>query len=342
MRRLFVITWTSCLMLAAATTHADPLRVCATTPDLGSLVREVGGSDVSVTVFAKATEDPHFVEPRPSFVVNLRDADLLVVVGLDLEIGWLPPLVLAARNRAILAGGRGYLDASAAIDPDEVPTVAIDRSMGDVHPLGNPHYLTDPLKGLEVAALVRDRLTDLRPEGREAFTERYADFRDRMGVAMVGDTLAGTYEFEKLAALYEHGRLEAFLGSQSQTSLLGGWLALMLPHRGLKAVEDHPVWAGFARRFGIDIIARMEPLPGISPTTRHLAEIVTLMRAEHAKLVLATAYYDPRHARFVAEHTGAGIAHMANQVGAHPGTGDYLGMSDYNVRQVVAVLQDGR
>jgi len=170
MRRLFVITWTSCLMLAAATTHADPLRVCATTPDLGSLVREVGGSDVSVTVFAKATEDPHFVEPRPSFVVNLRDADLLVVVGLDLEIGWLPPLVLAARNRAILAGGRGYLDASAAIDPDEVPTVAIDRSMGDVHPLGNPHYLTDPLKGLEVAALVREQVLNAELRGLRVVT----------------------------------------------------------------------------------------------------------------------------------------------------------------------------
>jgi zinc/manganese transport system substrate-binding protein len=342
MRRLCMMTVTSVVMLVAPTTHADPLRVCATTPDLGSLVREVGGTDVTVTVFAKATEDPHFVEPRPSFVVDLRSADLLVVAGLDLEIGWLPPLLLTARNRTILAGGRGYLDASVAIDPDEVPTAAIDRSMGDVHPLGNPHYLTDPLNGLKVAALLRDKLTDLRPEAHEAFAKRYAEFRRRLGVAMVGDTLAGTYEFEKLTALYQYGRLDAFLTSQGQTSMLGGWLALMRPHRGLKAVEDHPVWGGFARRFGIDIIGRMEPLPGVPPTTRHLAEVVMLMRAEHVKLVLATAYYDPRHARFLAEQTGAGVAQMANEVGARPGTGDYLRMSNYNVRQVLAALKDSR
>jgi zinc/manganese transport system substrate-binding protein len=293
---------------------------------------------VSVTVFAKAAEDPHFVEPKPSFVVNLRDANLLVVVGRDLEAGWLPPLVATARNRDILHGGRGYLDASAAVEADQAPTMVVDRSMGDVHPLGNPHYLTDPMNGLRVAALVRDRLSELRPERGEAFAQRYGDFRRRLGVAMVGETLAGTYEFEKLAALGEYGRLESFLASQGQASVLGGWLALMGPHRGVKAVEDHAVWASFARRFGIDIVARMEPLPGIPPTTRHLGEVVGLMRAEGVKLILATVYYDPRHARFLATQTGAGIVQMENQVGGRPGTDDYLGMSDYNVRHVVAAL----
>lgn len=324
--------------LVATTATAEPLRVCTTTPDLGSLVTEVGGDEVVVTVFARGPEDPHFVEAKPSFVKSLSEAQLLVVSGLDLEVGYLPPLLRGARNADAQPGGRGYLDASTAITPLAVPTGVVDRSMGDIHPFGNPHYLTDPLNGLRVAALIRDTLTTLRPDARETFARRFEAFRDRLGARLVGDGLAKKYEFEKLATLFDLGKLQAFLQSQPDAPKLGGWLGAMQPYHGAKAVDDHPLWPYFARRFAIDVVGDMEPKPGIPPTTRHLAELVDLMKAQQVKLILASAYYDPRHARFLAEQTGARIAAMASQVGARDGTGTYLDMIDYNVRQVVAAL----
>jgi zinc/manganese transport system substrate-binding protein/zinc transport system substrate-binding protein len=207
--------------------------------------------------------------------------------------------------------------------------------MGDVHPFGNPHYLTDPLNGLKVAALVRDRLATLRPEKRADFAARYDAFRRQLGARLVGEQLAAKYDFEKLATLYEYGKLDDFLRAQGDAALLGGWLGEMRPLRSVKAVDDHPTWSYFARRFGIDIVGHLEPKPGIPPTTRHLADLIALMRTEHVRLILASAYYDPRHAGFVAVQTGARIVPAANLVGARPGTEEYLAMVDYNVRQVV-------
>jgi ABC-type Zn uptake system ZnuABC Zn-binding protein ZnuA len=318
--------------------HAAPLGVCATVPDLGALAREVGGEEVSVVVFAKGTEDPHFVEARPSFVKDLSRADLLVVIGLDFEIGYLPVLLQSARNPRVLRGARGHLDASQAIDRLEQPAAAVDRSMGDVHPYGNPHYLLDPLAGLRVARLIAARLAELRPEKREYFETRAADFARRLGTALVGETLARTYDPEKLATLAEHGKLDAFLREQGREDQLAGWLGEMRPYHGAKVVDDHNLWPYFARRFGLEVIGHMEPKPGITPTTRHLSELIEQIRAERVQCLLAAAYYDPRHARFLAAATGIPIAEMANQVGARPGTDDYLAFVDYNVRQVAGAL----
>ena len=317
-----------------------PIHVCATVPDLGSLARAVGGDQVSVTVFAKGTEDPHFVEAKPSFIKALSQADLYIQVGMDLEIGWAPVLLQNARNGAALPGARGFLDASRVISPLEVPSGPVDRSMGDVHPLGNPHYLLDPLNGLKVARLIRDKLIELRPERKQYFEERYASFNQRLGAALVGVKLARKYDAEKLARLFEHGKLEAFLKQQGEASLLGGWLRVMLPHYGAKAVADHNLWPYFARRFGISLIGFMEPKPGVPPTTKHLGTLTELMRAEGVKIVLTVSYYDPRHARFISEKTGARVVNLAHQVGAREGTDDdYLAMIDYNVRQLAAALE---
>ena len=321
---------------------AKPLQVCATVPDLGNLVREVGGDRVSVTVFAKGTEDPHFVEAKPSFIKALSQCDLYVQTGMDLEIGWAPVLLQNSRNGAVLPGGRGFLDASTVIAPLEVPTGPVDRSMGDVHPLGNPHYLLDPLNGFKVARLIRDKLIELRPDHKAYFDNRYASFSKRLGVALVGEKLARKYDVEKLALLSERGRLGAFLAGQGEEALLGGWLGLMLPHYGSKAVDDHNVWPYFTRRFGIHVIGHLEPKPGVSPTTSHLRMLVDRMRVEGVKAVLAVPYYDPRHARFISEHTGARVVNLANQVGAREGADDYLRMFDYNIRQLTAALGGDR
>jgi ABC-type Zn uptake system ZnuABC Zn-binding protein ZnuA len=330
------------VVLAAGAAPAAPLRVVATVPDLGSLARAVGGDDVAVTTLAKGTEDPHFVEPRPSFVKELSQADLLLVVGMGLEDGYLPPLLQNARNARVLPGGPGWVDAATVVPALGVPAGPIDRSLGDVHPYGNPHYLTDPVNGLRVARLVRDRLAATRPERAAAFTERYGAFARRLGAALVGDALATKYDAEKLATLAEHATLDSFLAAQGDERALGGWFAALRSHRGAAVVDDHDVWLYFARRFGLDVAGHMEPKPGIPPTTRHLEALVGVAKARDVRAILASAYYDPRHARFLADRTGAKIAEMANQVGARPTTDDYLAMVDWNVRQVGAALAGGR
>jgi ABC-type Zn uptake system ZnuABC Zn-binding protein ZnuA len=328
-----------CIGLAQALpVHAQPLKVCATVPELGSLVREVGGNLVTVTVFAKPTEDPHFVEAKPSYIKALSECDLYIQVGLDLEIGWASVLIRNARNPQVQPGGRGYLDASTVITPLEVPTGPVDRSMGDIHPLGNPHYLLDPVNGLRVARLIRDKLAELQPTSAQVFTQRYEDFRRRLGIALVGETLSSKYDLEKLALLAENGRLGVFLSSQGEEALLGGWLGVLHPYRGAKVVTDHNMWSYFARRFAIEVVEVLEPKPGIPPTTQHLNQVIQVMRAVEVKAVLASAYYDPRYARFVSDNTGAKVVFMANQAGAQPGTDNYLGMIDYNVQQLAAAL----
>lgn len=332
--RLALVAAAVCGFVVSA--PAAPLRVCTTTPDLGSLVRAIGGDDVDVTVFAKGTEDPHFIEPRPSFMVSLSRAQLLVLNGLDLEIGWLPPLLTGSRNPAMQPGGRGHLDASRFIQPLEVPSGTIDRAAGDVHPAGNPHYLLDPVNGLAVADAIRAKLEELRPDARREFAERFGAFRTRLGTAMLGEPLGAKYPLDKIAELFSLGKLEDFLDAQHERALLGGWFAALGPLRGTKAVADHNVWPYFARRFGIDIVGLLEPRPGYPPTTRHLEALIARMREQHVGLLLATAYYDPRHERFVADRTGAVVVAMANQPGSRPGTDDYLAMIDHDVRVVVA------
>jgi ABC-type Zn uptake system ZnuABC Zn-binding protein ZnuA len=345
-RAMARVGWWSCLVvvaallgLAGAATAAEPLNVVASVPELGALLRVIGGDQVSVTVLAKPTEDPHFVEARPSYVRALNQADLYVQVGLDLELGYAPVLLTGARNPKVLAGQPGYLDTSVAITPLDVPVVTVDRSMGDVHPLGNPHYLLDPVNGLKVAALLRDTLSRLRPDGAAGFAARYDAFRQQLNADMVGAALAQKYDAEKLATLFEYGKLVSFLQQQGDSALLGGWLGALAPYHGAKAVADHPTWTYFARRFGLAMVGYLEPKPGVPPTTKHLQEIIDMMKADHVRLILAAAYYDPRHAEFVAGQTGATVVRMANQAGARPGTDDYLAMVNYNVDQLVAALR---
>jgi ABC-type Zn uptake system ZnuABC Zn-binding protein ZnuA len=326
------------MLLATSATLAQ-IKVCATVPDLGNLVAEVGGSEVSVEVFAKPTDDPHFVEAKPSFIKSLSTADLLVAVGLELEVGWLPAIVTGSRNARVQAGARGYLDASTAIQPLEVPTGAIDRSMGDVHAAGNPHYLVDPLNGLRVAAAIRDRLAELKPASKQAFEDRFKAFRQKLGDALVGSELAKKYDFEKLALLHEHGKLGAFLEGRKDQDKLGGWLKTMVPSYGVKAVADHNLWPYFAKRFGIEVIGFFEPKPGVPPTTGHLTGLVKTMQGAGVKLILAAPYYDRKHAELVAGQTGAKVAAMAHQVGSRPGATDYLAMVDQNVKAVGEALK---
>lgn len=317
---------------------AEKLRVCATVPELGSLVREVGGDRVEVTVFAKGTEDAHFVDAKPSFITVLSKADVLVAIGMELEIGWLPVLQQNARNAAVLSGAAGFIDASKAITPIEVPSGIIDRAMGDVHPAGNPHYLLDPLNGLRVAALLRDRMAALRPDDQKAFAAGYDQFASKLGAALFGEKLLQKYPLDKVMILESHHKLAEFLAQQKQQALLGGWLQAVQKRQGTKVVVDHNMWPYFADRFGLVIVGSLEPKPGVQPTTRHLKALVDSMKAQHVGLILTASYYDPRHARFVAENAGAKALAMAHQVGSRPGTNDYLSMINYDIQQLGSAL----
>jgi len=315
---------------APAAVRADALRVVATTPDLADLVRQVGGEAVAVSSLAKGPQDVHFVEARPSFVKELHGAELLVEVGLELEAGWLPALREAARNPRIQPGAPGALDASTAIVPLDVPRARVDRSLGDVHPFGNPHYLTDPLSGLRVAGAIRDRLAALRPGEAAALTTRHDAFAAALAERLVGADLARRRTPAQIAEAVEAGRLAALLAESGAT--LGGWLAAAGGGLPRKAVEDHRAWIYFARRFGLELVGELEPMPGIAPTTRHLGQVVERMRAGGVALILTTPYFSPRHAEFVARETGARIVALAHQAGSLPGTDDYLATVDHNVR----------
>jgi len=314
----------SLLALGAA---ADPLRVVATTPDLADLARSVGGDAVDVTSLTKGPQDVHFVEARPSFVSALHRADVLLLIGMDLEIGWLPAVLRSARNPTVIPGGRGHIDASVAIEPLEVPTTRVDRSMGDVHVRGNPHYLTDPLNGLAVAGLLRERFTDLRPDDAKHFEAGYSKLASRIVTALVGAQLAAGGSPDEIAAKVRSGEL-------ADDPALGGWLGVARSAAVRRAVQDHRYWPYFARRFGLEMVETLEPKPGIAPTTAHLQRVIARIRAEKIPVLLATPYFDPRHARFVAEQSGVRIVPMAHQVGSRPGTDDYISAIDYDVRQV--------
>jgi len=331
-----IIALCGLLAWAAMPAAAGPkrLQVVATTTDLGSLVTSVGGEDVEVTTLVKGPQDPHAIEPRPSFISKLHRADAFVLTGMELELGWAPPLLRSARNPDILPGGRGYVDASTVVSALEVPVVSADRSMGDVHPLGNPHYLTDPLNGVRAAGLLRDRLARLRPEREAEFAHRFEAFASATAERLVGPELVSRHGAAKILQAIERGALGGLEGGTDP----GGWLGA-LPPPGTNAVEDHQFWAYFAARFGLVLVGRLEPQPGIAPTTRHLGEIVELVEERGIPVILASAYFDPRHARWVAERTGATVLRLAHQPGARPETPDYLGTIDFNVRALARALE---
>lgn len=326
----------------AATAPADPkLEVCCTVRSIASIAEEVGGDACVVTSFAKGAENPHFIDARPSFVKSLAGADLFIQQGLELEVGWAPVILQQARNSKVLPGAPGFLDVSVAITPMERPTGPVDRSMGDVHAAGNPHFMTDPLNGILVARLIRDKLAELRPAAKAGFDARCAAFERRLCIALVGETLASQYPTDtvmKLAQLNESGKLKEFLEKQKRLGDLGGWLGALLPYAGTKAISDHNQWVYFARRFGLDMVGYLEPKPGITPTTSHLGELVKLIPEQGVKFVFASPGFDPKSGEFVASKTGIKFLVLAHEVGALDEAKDYVSMIDYDVKQIVAAL----
>lgn len=321
-------------LITPSVLRAEPIKACATVPELGNLIEAVGGDRVSVTVFAKGTEDPHYLDARPSFIRELSDADLFIQVGLDLEAAWAPLLLRSSRNSRIQPGGPGFVDASSVIEPIDIPTGNVDRSMGDVHPQGNPHYLADPLNGLKVAALLRDRLSELNPENAGVYANNYGRFRHRLGTAMVGATLNEKYEFEKLALLNQHGRLAGFLAQQNDLDHLAGWLGRLRPYSGAKIITYHKSWPYFANRFGFTIAEHLEPKPGIPPGPGHLLQVIKVIKAEQIKVLLVEPWISPQATQAIAAKTGVKVVRAATSTTPGDVLYDYIAAVDDVVTKV--------
>jgi zinc/manganese transport system substrate-binding protein len=299
--RLALVVLVGTLLSPAA--EARKLNVVTSTTDMAALTQEVGGDNVNVESIAKGYQDPHFVEAKPSFLLKLRQADLLISVGLQLEIGWLPPLIAQSGNPKIQVGGQGYLDASQFAEIMEIPQGTVTRAEGDVHPLGNPHYWLDPDNGRRIARGIATKLADMDPANGAYFQQRFQDFEKRLAAA-----------------------------EQK-------WDAEMKPYRGRKVVTYHRSFPNFAKHFGLDVIGYVEPRPGIPPTPSHTLELIQLMKRENCKIVLVEPYFDLKTPQSIGRETGAQVVVYLPSVGGEKQVTNYFELFDYDIALLTKAFQ---
>ena len=297
-RTIFLIT---SLLFVNLTVQAR-INVVATLPDYAAVARELGGNNIDLTVLAKPTEDPHFVDARPSFVVKLRQADILIDGGAELEVGWLPPLLQNARNSKIEVGQPGRVQASVGVRLLEVPA-ELTRAAGDVHALGNPHFMIDPIIAKAVAQHIANAFAAADPAH------------------------AGEYQANEK-------RFETTINAKLQE-----WGTKLLPFRGQSIVAYHDSWPYFAHRFGFTINLFLEPKPGIPPSPSHLAEVIAQMKAQKIKAIIVEPYHNRKIAEKVAESTGAKVVDFAQFPGALPNTESYVALIDRLVDNLAAALK---
>jgi len=291
------------MMLAVAPLMAQAkLNVVATTGDFGSIAKAVGGDKVDVITLARPTEDPHFVDAKPSFIVKLNRADAIVEGGAELEIGWLPPLLDGARNNKLESGKPGHIACNVGIQLLEVPST-LDRSKGDIHAAGNPHFMTDPMNARIVAQHIADAFAQLDPKSADVYKANLKKFTDELDA--------------KLAE----------------------WQKTLAPFKGQEIVAYHNSWPYFAERFGVKIDLFMEPKPGIPPTPAHLAEVITKMKEDKAHVVIVDPYLNRKTAETVARNTSAQVVDVTQFPGGVKGTeGGYIQMMDYLVNSLAKAL----
>jgi len=313
---------------------AERLKIVTTTSDLAAIARAVVGDKAEVHSICTGKEDPHMLQAKPSVILQARDADLWIRIGLELEIGWEPPILDGSRNNRIRVGARGHLDASENALILDVPQTTITRAMGDVHPMGNPHYWLDPLNGRRIAGAIAERLAQLRPEAAASFRANASAFQQALDERMFGVELVRSVGAGALWAKTQDGTLTAFLEEPANKGKVGGWVAAMLPLRGQKIVTYHRSWAYFANRFGLSVAGELEPKPGVPPTAAHLAELADSAKAEGVKIILQEPFYSPKAANQLAGKIGAKVVVVANSVGGQPEATDYLALMDLIVGRV--------
>lgn len=302
---------TACLLVPALilpiTGRADGrIQIVTATTDLASLAQEIGGDRVAVESIARGYQDPHFVDPKPSFLLKLSRAELLIVVGLQLEIGWLPPLITQSSNPRIQAAASGNFDASRFARILEIPTGVVSRAEGDVHPLGNPHYWLDPENGLRIAKGIQNKLSEMRPNDAAYFAQRYGAFEQRL--------------------------------KQSEQQ----WQAQMKPYAGRKVVTYHRSWPNFTEHFGLNVVGYVEPRPGIPPSPQHTVELIGQMKREGVKIILVEPYFDLKTPNSIARAAGAQVVILMPSVGGEPAITDYFKLFDYDIAKLKKALDETR
>jgi zinc/manganese transport system substrate-binding protein len=299
MKSIFsVLALIATLAAAPSVAHAK-LNVVATLPDFGSIAEAIGGDKVKITNLTKGTEDPHFVDARPSFITILNKADVLLDGGLELEIGWLPPLINAARNPKILSDGSGRINLSRGVHVLDIPTAPVDRSMGDVHPFGNPHYWLDPANGKVIAANISAAFSKLDAANAGFYAANLAAFNLRID--------------QKIAE----------------------WSKALEPLRGTKVVTYHKSFDSFLERFELKLVATIEPKPGIEPSPTHINALIPLAKEQQVKFVMVEPNRPRRTPAYVAESIGAKLVVIPQMVGGHAKVKDYFGLFDYAVAQIL-------
>lgn len=277
--------------------------IVATTPDFGSVAKEIGGEKVDVSSLAKGVQDPHFVDAKPSFIRLLNQADIMIEGGADLEMGWLPPILESARNRKILTGNPGRVVASTGIGLLQIPTRPIDRSQGDVHSLGNPHFMLDPENGKIVGEEVTTTLCRLDAGSCEFYRKNQTAFNQRLD------------------------------------QKISDWTRMLAPYRSAKIVTYHDSWPYFAGRFGLNVVGHVEPKPGIPPSPAHLESLIDLITRENIKILIMEPYFSDRAPQFLAQKTGIRVLVLYPSVAPEQGINNYFDIFDQDITRLAEALK---
>jgi zinc/manganese transport system substrate-binding protein len=292
-----------CVLLCAPVLRADSkLRVVTTLTDLKSITEEIGGEKVDAFAIATGFQNPHFVDPKPSYILKLSKADMFVTVGLDLEVGWVPPLLNSARNAKIQKGGEGYVDASENVPLLQVPS-SVNRAEGDIHIYGNPHFWIDPVRGKQIAQNIFEGLSRISPDNRAYFEKNLKRFDDT-------------------------------IDKKTQE-----WTARMSPYKGSKVIAYHNEWVYFEQRFGLHIVDFLEPKPGIPPTPNQLLKVIGEIKRDSIKVIISSPYFTTESADLVARQSGATVVVLATSVGAEDNIKTYFDVFDNDINRLVEALK---
>ncbi len=283
-------------------TNAKTIKVVTTTTDLKSITEMIGGDKVSVMSIAEGYQNPHFVDPKPSYIISLSNANMFVTVGLDLEIGWSPQLLTSSRNPKIQKGSAGYVDASEGVGLLQVPS-SINRGEGDIHIYGNPHYWLDPLNGKVIARNIANGLERLDPDNKSFYENNLQTF------------------FSKINAKMQE------------------WQAKMAPYKGTPLIAYHNEWVYFERRFGLHIVDFMEPKPGIPPSPSQLVKVIKEVKADNIKVIISSPYFTTSSSDVVSKQTGAKELTLATSTGGFPSIKNYFDLFDYDIDHLIAALK---
>ncbi len=292
------------VLLTAVSAYAfGKLQVVASVPSLASITESVGGDNIKVSTITRGVQDAHYIDAKPSYIGTLSRADLLVYSGMELEIGWLPILIKGARNSKVAVGSEGHLNVSRVLSEDEIldkVSGEVDRSMGDVHPLGNPHYLLNPYHGLKAGRLIADKLTELDPDNKQEYEKELEKF-----------------ETELKAKIEE-------------------WEEKAEPLKGRKVVCYHPHWSYLLNWLGLENDGYVEKRPGIPPTARDSMKVIEKIKEKNIEVIIVSSWKEPSKARKVAEAAGAELLILPGEVGAMPGADSYIEWIDYLVNTLAS------